>query len=197
MTAGRPREFDVNTALYQAMLVFWKLGYRNASLEDLTKAMNINRPSLYAAFGDKPALFLASVERYVKDHAALAAEILDSESEIKSAIGQFLKTFAKQFTDPALPGGCMVSCHLSDKDLEENLRSRLIVLSQATEKLLANRLRRAAIEKQLRNEPSASELAAFFMCVLGGLSQAARTGASRQKLYQVIQCSLNSLPAIP
>ena len=72
MAAGRPREFDAEKALDAALKVFWRKGYEGASLSDLTKAVGVNRPSLYAAFGDKEALFRQALERYLKGPARLA-----------------------------------------------------------------------------------------------------------------------------
>src|SRR5713226_3358653 len=73
---GRPRAFDVDRALDRALHVFWQKGYEGASLSDLTKAMGINRPSLYAAFGDKEALFRKALDRYADGPASYVGEAL-------------------------------------------------------------------------------------------------------------------------
>ena len=70
MPIGRPRAFDVDEALDRALEVFWRKGYEGASLPDLTEAMGINRPSLYAAFGNKEALFRKAIDRYAEGPAA-------------------------------------------------------------------------------------------------------------------------------
>src|SRR5437867_6950274 len=74
---GRPREFDAEKALDRALKVFWRKGYEGASLPDLTRAMRINRPSLYAAFGNKEALFRKVIERYAEGPAGYVREALD------------------------------------------------------------------------------------------------------------------------
>jgi AcrR family transcriptional regulator len=66
---GRPREFDAEKALNRALMVFWRKGYEGTSLMDLTRAMNINRPSLYAAFGNKESLFRKALDRYAQGPA--------------------------------------------------------------------------------------------------------------------------------
>jgi AcrR family transcriptional regulator len=66
---GRPRSFHIDRALDRALVVFWRKGYEGASLSDLTKALGVNRPSLYAAFGDKEALFRKALDRYLKGPA--------------------------------------------------------------------------------------------------------------------------------
>ena len=68
MVAGRPRKFDKEHALEAAMLVFWRNGYSGTSLADLTNAMAINKPSMYAAFGNKEQLFKASLEQYINQY---------------------------------------------------------------------------------------------------------------------------------
>jgi len=73
---GRPRSFDIDSALNRALSVFWRKGYEGASLSDLTKAVGVNRPSLYAAFGDKEALFRKALDRYLHGPAAYIREAL-------------------------------------------------------------------------------------------------------------------------
>src|SRR5215212_1579071 len=80
MPMGRPREFDIDQALDRALKVFWRKGYEGASLPALTKAMGINRPSLYAAFGNKEALFRQAIDRYIDGPAAHAREALNESS---------------------------------------------------------------------------------------------------------------------
>src|ERR1700738_3561065 len=75
--AGRPRSFDTGKALNRAVEVFWRKGYEGASLSDLTKAMGINRPSLYAAFGDKESLFRKVLDRYDSGPAGYVREALN------------------------------------------------------------------------------------------------------------------------
>ena len=75
---GRPREFDAEDALDRALEVFWRKGYEGASLAELTEAMGINRPSLYAAFGNKEALFRLAFDRYADGPAAYTREALEA-----------------------------------------------------------------------------------------------------------------------
>src|SRR5580658_9387337 len=73
---GRPRSFDINRALDRALVVFWRKGYEGTSVSDLTKAVGVNRPSLYAAFGDKETLFRKALDRYLKGPAAYTQDAL-------------------------------------------------------------------------------------------------------------------------
>src|SRR6185312_14606585 len=104
---GRPRAFDPDAALDRAMHVFWAKGYEGASLSNLTKAMRINRPSLYAAFGNKEALFRKAVERYEEKHACRIREALE-EPKIRVAIEKLLRGNVELFTDPRNPSGCFM-----------------------------------------------------------------------------------------
>src|SRR5438094_9922303 len=106
-TVGRPRAFDVDEALDQALKVFWRKGYEGTSLPDLTKAMGINRPSLYAAFGNKEELFRKALDRYAEGPAAYAAEALN-EPTARAVAELLLEGSVNLLTDPRNPRGCLV-----------------------------------------------------------------------------------------
>src|SRR5687767_6665585 len=103
---GRPRAFDTDKALDHALLVFWRKGYEGASLSELTKAMGINRPSLYAAFGDKKALFRKALDRYMEGPAAYVREALN-EPTARAVVERLLGGAADLLTDPRTPQGCL------------------------------------------------------------------------------------------
>src|SRR5262245_18361993 len=107
MSVGRPRAFDIDTALDRALDVFWRKGFEGASLPDLTHAMGINRPSLYAAFGNKESLFRKAVERYEEKHAGRIRNALD-EPDVRIAIEKLLRGNIELFTDPQNPRGCFI-----------------------------------------------------------------------------------------
>src|ERR1700733_8946148 len=99
---GRPRAFDTDQALDQAMHLFWRKGFLGTSLSDLTEAMGINRPSLYAAFGHKEALFRRAVERYFQGPAAYLQDAL-KEPTARAAVERLLQGVVELVTDPRLP----------------------------------------------------------------------------------------------
>src|SRR3569623_1729569 len=107
MAKGRPRQFDCEEALDKALEVFWRYGYEGASLPALTEAMGINRPSLYAAFGNKEALFRKVLDRYVQGPANHLKCAL-SATTAKEAVERFLYGAADKLADPSHPRGCMV-----------------------------------------------------------------------------------------
>src|ERR1700737_2538375 len=101
---GRPRSFDIDGALDRALQVFWRKGYEGASLSDLTKAVGVNRPSLYAAFGDKKALFRKALNRYLTGPAAYTQEAL-KEPTARAVVERLLRGAADLNTAPPQPGG--------------------------------------------------------------------------------------------
>src|SRR2546427_12054873 len=103
---GRPREFDPEKALDAAMRVFWRKGYHSTSLRDLTKAMGITSPSLYAAYGNKEALFRKALQRYFDGPSAYLKESLQ-EPTAHASIERLLHGVIDMLTDPANPGGCL------------------------------------------------------------------------------------------
>src|ERR1700683_1116990 len=104
---GRPRSFDIDGALDRSLQVFWRKGYEGASLTDLTKAVGVNRPSLYAAFGDKEALFRKALDRYLNGPAAYTQEAL-KEPTARAVIERLLRGAADLNTAPRNPGGCLM-----------------------------------------------------------------------------------------
>src|SRR2546425_106227 len=104
---GRPRAFDTDRALDRALRVFWQKGYEGTSLSDLTRAMDINRPSLYAAFGNKAALFRKVLDRYAEGPASYVREALN-EPTARAVVERLLRGAARLQTDPRNPRGCLI-----------------------------------------------------------------------------------------
>src|SRR5271155_6014416 len=123
---GRPRSFDIDSALDRALQVFWRKGYEGASLSDLTKAVGVNRPSLYAAFGDKKALFRKALDRYLTGPAAYTQEAL-KEPTARAVIERLLQGAADLNAGPRNPGGClMVQGALASRDAGDSIRQELV-----------------------------------------------------------------------
>src|SRR5579872_5952299 len=123
---GRPRSFDAEQALDRALEVFWQKGYEGASLTNLTKAMGIERPSLYAAFGDKESLFRQALDRYSERALGYTSEAL-SEKRARIAIERLLRETVALQTDPRNPKGClMVQGALACSESSHAIREELI-----------------------------------------------------------------------
>lgn len=191
---GRPRAFDVNKALDCALQVFREKGYEGASLSDLTEAMGINRPSLYAAFGDKEALFRKALDRYTAGPAAYIREALEQPTA-RAVVEKILRGAAELQTNPRNPRGCLiVQGALACGEVAEPIRQELILRRHEGEAALRRRLLRAKSEGDLPPDSSPADLARFVTTVLYGMAVQASGGASRRELDRVAQAALRAWP---
>ena len=191
---GRPRSFETGKALDAAMKVFWCKGYEGASLSDLTKAMGINRPSLYAAFGDKESLFRKVLDRYDSGPAAYVREALDQPTA-RAAVEKLMEGAADLATASGNPRGCLfVQSALACGDKAEGIRNDLILRRDAGEKAVRLRLKRAQAEGDLTHDANPADLARYVVTVIQGIAVQAASGAVRPELRRVIQTALRSWP---
>ena len=191
---GRPRAFDLDAALERAMHVFWAKGYEGAALSDLTRAMRINRPSLYAAFGNKEQLFRKVLDRYASGPLAYFEKALEAPSA-RDVIEQILFGAAKLASDPRLPGGClMVQGALACGDSAGSVRKEIAARRTASEIALRRRLQRATRERDLLGNADPAELARYVMTVLQGMAVQGADGASPGQLRRVAQVALRAWP---
>jgi AcrR family transcriptional regulator len=195
---GRPRSFDRDAALEQAMLIFWRHGYEATSIQELTAAMQIAPPSLYAAFGDKQRLFLEAVARYRTRPGSDADCVLEATSVGRDAIGKMLELTAQGLTTEGLPQGCMLilsalTCSAQAADVQAELAS----YRRATETAISARLERARDEGEIPPATDVAGMASFSMTVIEGMSVQARDGASRPRLLAVAHAALQAWPQAP
>lgn len=193
---GRPREFDVDQALDSAMFVFWRGGYEGTSLTDLTTAMRINRPSLYATFGDKESLFYKVLERYLEQYGSKGVCALSQHLEIQDAISAFLNEVVKLLTDPRLPSGCLIanSTLACGEQQFDAIGRRLSQCHAETEASLYQRLRLAQVEGQLPEQEDVQALAQFFTATMLGMAVMARTNTDAGMIRQIARIALRALP---
>lgn len=191
---GRPRAFDVDRALDLALHLFWRKGYEGTSLSDLTRSMGINRPSLYAAFGDKEALFRRALDRYADGPAAHVRAALDQPTA-RAVVDHFLRRMADLITNPRNPAGCLnVQGALACNASAEPIREQLALRRAAGEKALRQRLKRAKAEGDLPRDANPADLARYVATVAHGMSVQAAGGASRSQLRRVVQTVLRTWP---
>ncbi len=191
---GRPREFDADKALDAAMRVFWQKGYEGASLSDLTDAMKINRPSLYATFGGKEALFRRTLERYAQGPAAYVQDALAVPTARKS-VELWLLGAVDLLTDPKNPALCLITQGaLTGGEESERVRREVAAYRQNDEAKMRARLERAAAEGDLLPGADAAGLARYFATVIRGLGISALGGASREELRDVARLALQIWP---
>jgi AcrR family transcriptional regulator len=191
---GRPREFDLDTALGRALEVFWRKGYEGTSLSDLTRAMGINRPSLYAAFGNKEALFRKVLERYVEGPAGYVREALE-EPTARAVAERLLGGSVDRLTDPRGPWGCLiVQGALACGETAEPVRRELAAHRAAGEAAVRRRFERALADGDLPADSAPADLARYVLTVLRGMAVQAADGASRAELRRVVEVALRAWP---
>lgn len=197
MERGRPRQFDEQQALEAAMRVFWRDGYRGASLAELTAAMGINKPSLYATFGGKEQLYLRALDHYATKHGAAQAEILEGDLPLRDAIGGYLRRAVSSGCDKSSPGGCYVVNALADCGTEatpEMVAEATQAAYRSGHAALKARLQRGLRDGELPKDADVNALANLFNAVLAGLAIMARNGGSKAALNAVVDHVLTALP---
>ena len=194
---GRPRSFDKEAALDRAMEVFWRLGYEGASMTDLTAAMGIASPSLYAAFGSKEALFRQAIEHYRETEGR---EIWDGVEQARSAhdaIENYLMQTARVFTRRSKPAGCLIVLSaLHPAERSDTVRQTLIAMREQTVAALRARLGEGVAAGEIFAHADLDAIARYYVTVQQGMSIQARDGASRRDLEAVAQAALAAWPAL-
>ncbi|MDF2989671.1 MAG: TetR family transcriptional regulator [Microbacterium sp.] len=191
---GRPRSFDVDTALDAAVDVFWRHGYEGAGLTELTEAMGIGRPSLYKAFGDKGQLFQRALARYVDRNMGYVEDALAQPTAY--AVAEALLTGnALAVTDSKTPPGCLsVQAMVTDEgDAFELLRQNRTVIEQR----LADRFRQALTDGDLGADEDPDELASYLITLTTGFAIRAADGATQQTLLTLVRRALVGFPRTP
>ncbi|MBF6181295.1 TetR/AcrR family transcriptional regulator [Nocardia otitidiscaviarum] len=192
---GRPRAFDRDIALRRAMEVFWEHGYEGASMTDLTTAMGINSPSLYAAFGGKEALFREAVALYGRTEGGLTERALREEPTARAAIEAMLRDNARSYTTSGSPRGCMVVLAGSTYTTRNTaVRDFLIDMRRCTTEDIRRRLERGVADGDLPPDTDIDALAAFYATVLYGLSIQARDGVDDRELQRSIDTAMAAWP---
>lgn len=193
LSPGRPRAFDTNEALDKALDLFWRKGYEGTSLADLTEAMGINRPSLYAAFGNKEALFQKALDRYAEQSEPMMREVL-SEPTARKVVERLLSRAATSQCGTT-PRGCLLvkgalACSAASDAVQMELNNR----RAAGEAELCRRFKRARREGDLPPETNCADLARYVTTVLYGLTVQAVGGASSKELARVVAVTLENWP---
>ncbi len=191
---GRPRSFDRQDALLQAMKVFWALGYEAATLTDLQEAMGgITAPSFYAAFGSKEKLFREAVELYSRTLGAPMMKSLNGKSTVRDSVEALLNSAVESFCKRGAPRGCMlVLGAMNSTPASRNVQQYLRGLRLRRQKAIQQRLHRAVNEGELPGALDLGGIASFITTVIDGLAIQARDGASRKTLKFAVGCAMAS-----
>ena len=189
---GRPRAFDPDAALDHAMHVFWAKGYEGTSLSNLTRAMRINRPSLYAAFGNKEQLFRKALDRYMDGPVAWFGKALAAPTA-RDVVEQIFRGTVMMAEKPRIPLGCLLvqgalACG------NASARKEVAARRTAAEVALRRRLQRAKRKGDLPKNANPTELAHYIMTVVRGMAVQSAGGASRDQLHRVARIALRAWP---
>ncbi|RKF23003.1 TetR/AcrR family transcriptional regulator [Altericroceibacterium spongiae] len=192
-TRGRPREFDCHDALSAALGVFWEKGYDGASLTDLTSAMGITRPSLYAAFGNKESLFKRALDLYETEKLAYIDKAMEAPTG-RGVAERLLRGGLEIYTGQGTHRGCMhvmsaVSC-AGHSTIRQHVQTR----GRGSSRILVARFQRAIDEGDFTQSVDAQAITAYLMTVLRGLSVQASSGASADELQTIIDTTLAMWP---
>jgi AcrR family transcriptional regulator len=195
MGMGRPREFDAETALDQAMEVFWRHGYEGATIAQLTEAMGINPPSLYACFGNKEGLLKAALDRYTKLRNVWMNEVVAAPTA-RDVAERMLMGIADKQTDPANPPGCLlvqggIACGTGSESVPFELAAR----RAENEDQLRDRFVRAKAEGDLKPTSDPAALARYVSAVSVGMGVMASSGSDREALRQVAGVAVQAVEA--
>src|SRR5437879_1180577 len=189
---GRPRAFDPDVTLDRAMHVFWAKGYEGASLSNLTRAMRINRPSLYAAFGNKEQLFRRVLDRYMDGPVAFFGRAL-AAPKARDVVEQIFLGTSRMAKNRRIPAGCLLvqgALACGNASARKEVAARRV----AAEVALRRRLQRAKREGDLPKSADAAELAHYVMTVVRGMAVQSAGGANRDQLLRVAQIALRAWP---
>ena len=181
---GRPRTYDPEQALSQATDAFWRTGFSGTSLDDLSAATGMNRPSLYGAFGDKRALYLAAMDRYIEAGRRTMEEVLDNNLPLRKVL--------KRLYDQALvlyqpPGDAALGCFLigtaaTESVTDPEVRDKLGEGLRAFDRVFEARLRHAQARGELAATANPAALAKIASAVLHTLALRSRAGDSTTSL---------------
>ena len=191
---GRPREFCTEQALASALRVFWSKGYEGASMADLTEAMGITKPSLYAAFGNKEALFHKALDLYEAEKMAFIREALDQPTA-RGVAEHLLRGAVDAQTNQQEPRGCLGVIHSVACGSEaESIKAEVVARRASSQAALLARFQRAKDEGDLREDVEPEGLTAMLYALFQGMAVQAGSGASRADLERLVETGLKCWP---
>lgn len=190
---GRPRKFNEEEILDIARDLFWRQGYEGTSLKDLTAAMGITPPSLYAAFGSKEGLYARALDRYVQTHGAGLLAGMDAEPDVKLAFARLMQNCVVLFGSTDVTPGCMISTGVircapeNDRVAQDLVARRRAMTDLLHQRLLADR-------DQLSDGTDLEALAHYFAMAIQGLSVQARDGLTQPQLARLAERIMAAWP---
>lgn len=181
---GRPLKFDKDEVLAAATNIFWAKGYDGSSMKDLTTAMGINAPSLYATFGDKHQLYLQAIDRYTSQDNCGPLVSFEEEPDIKSAVRAFFETSLEYATDNdnGVQGCFLSNCVSTSAGIVEGTQSRLKEAIKNTDVRLAKRFEKEKLKGNLPDNFPSLKRAQFMFDIRQGYVLRARAGIALEDM---------------
>ncbi|MEE9338152.1 MAG: TetR/AcrR family transcriptional regulator [Methylococcaceae bacterium] len=197
MVGGRQLQFDKQEALEAAMTIFWKKGFLGASLADLTSSMGINKPSLYATFGNKEDLFVSATEHYLSNHATPHILLLNTPNQsLSERLTAYLFSVTTMLCDPSKPGGCFISVATNEaagESLPEKAYQAVIKASNFTETYLTEFFTSEKDKGNLTTDIGIRNLTLFIITFLHGIAAMARNGKTPQQIKSIVDIAVKVL----
>ncbi len=191
---GRPRGFCTDTALAAALRVFWTKGYEGASISDLTEAMGITRPSMYAAFGNKESLFRHALDLYEREKLDYIGRALAAPTARGVAERMMRGGIETQTSDCAAKGCLSVISSLPCGDDAQAIREEVIARRASSHAAMLARFERAQAEGDFGSDIAPDDLIHYLFAVLQGLAVQASAGVSREQLARTVDFTLDIWP---
>lgn len=183
---GRPRSFDVDVALREATQTFKRKGYSAATLDDLSEAMGVNRPSLYAAFDSKEALYRKALSVYAQEMQVRFQQALSEPSFSRALRRLYATALDAYYSQEGEAVGCMVACTaVTEAPTNENLRKDTRSIMDEIDHMVAKRIERAIAEGELPGKVRPKALSRLVVAMLHSLAMRARSGAGRKSLDEM------------
>jgi AcrR family transcriptional regulator len=191
---ARPRVFDIEKAVQTATVMFWKNGYEQTSLSNLTEEMGITPPSFYFAFESKDGLFRKVVKHYVATYLGFMAEAF-RQPTARGVAETMLYGCADVYSNPSNPRGCLImNCSLPSSETAVQVRQELASERKARRAKLKRRFQEAIASGDLPRDSDPEELARYVMGIGWGLAVEAQSGASKRDLYRIVARAMQAWP---
>lgn len=192
---GRPRILDREIGLQAAARLFWERGYEGTSIADLTRAMGVTPPSLYAMFGSKEELYRQALDHTIERESKRRCEALQGEMSAYDALAFYLYDVAQGITDPENPSGCIISTAVLQHAEENETVARDVAARRETAiQFIKARFERAVCEGELPAGTDTDSLARFYSAVVQGMSAQACDGACTVRLKRLADIALSAWP---
>jgi AcrR family transcriptional regulator len=192
---GRPRAYDPERALAEATKTFWQSGFAGTSLDALSDATGMNRPSLYGAFGDKRALYLATMDRYIANALDLMKGVMESDAPLAEALQRIYDLALSIYfpKDEAACGCFLIGTAVTESFNDPEVREKLGKALHEFDHVFEARFRRAVAQEELDEDADPASLAKLASAIVHTLALRSRSGDSRKTLHATAKAGVRML----